>query len=251
MVQYFGNPRNPRRRSYAPAWSPADIAELLLDFDAEQYAYSDAGTTLCTDGQSVYRWYDTTHTVYVEQTSAGSRPIFGQGANGKKFIDFNGGKRMEGSASISSTLRQMWVTSLKRNSFTDNTFFYFHSGSGSSVTNASDQASGGNHARFDYVGATGSALSLGNTGASTTAWETFGLRIDATDASALRDGAVEGSAALTGVNAADFTTLRIGGWLSAGYEANFKLQRHMLFVTEPSSGDQSDLQTYLAANVPT
>jgi hypothetical protein len=235
-------------------FEPSDIPGLLMDFDADaaDRVYSDAGSTLANVGDKVYRVYlDVAKTIYVEQSNSSLQYTLRAGANGKRYFEGSGSQRMTGTVAFASFLRHMVISSIYRNSFVDNTFFYFHNGSGANVLNASNQASGGNHTRHDYNGSGGGTSSTSDTAAPTATWETIAHRIDATDISAIRNGTVEGTTALTGINACDLTGLRIGGWLSAGFEANFNIQRQLLYANEPTTQEQADLQTYLAANFPT
>jgi hypothetical protein len=248
MVLAFDNPRNPRRRPYTAPFSPSDIATLQRRFSVGTYTYSDAGVTPCVAGNKIQRIYDTTNSEYLEQTDSAKQFTYRVGANGKAYAEGSGGQRMEGSTAISAFLRHMIVTALKRNSVSGNTYFYFHNG-GSAVLAASNQGSGTQH---DYYGANGFGTSATDTAQTTGSWLSIAGRIDATNYSAIRNGAAEGSTgSLASMNAGTFTGLRLGGWLFAGYEADFNWQEHLIFANEPTSGEQASLQTYLAANYPT
>lgn len=89
MVQYFGNPRNPRRRSYAPPWTPLDLGSKLIEwFDPSYRVYKDAGSTLSAVGETYYRWAGRVSTSnYYEQTTLASRPVVALGANGKYYAN--------------------------------------------------------------------------------------------------------------------------------------------------------------------
>jgi hypothetical protein len=75
MVQYFGNPRNPRRRSYGPPFSPSSLG-LDLWLEARDGLYSDAGTTPAVQDDPVYRMTDLSgNGHHADQATLGLRPI--------------------------------------------------------------------------------------------------------------------------------------------------------------------------------
>ncbi len=73
-------------------FNPNSIAGLALWFDATRNVYSDAGTTLATNGQTVQQWNDlSTSAKNLTQASAGARPTYNTNVkNGLPAITFDG-----------------------------------------------------------------------------------------------------------------------------------------------------------------
>ena len=86
------------------------VGNLVSDFNPALDAFSDAGSTLCVDGDGVYEWHDQQTTAYFEQTTGSRQPTWRDGvttpgSNGKAFVDFDGSND-RGIVENSSTLWQ-------------------------------------------------------------------------------------------------------------------------------------------------
>lgn len=67
-------------------FTPASISSLVVWFDANQYDYSDAGSTLAVDTDPTYRLRSVNDASTIgQQTTLGYRPIYTAGGNGKLF----------------------------------------------------------------------------------------------------------------------------------------------------------------------
>lgn len=79
--------------SITVTWTPLSTTwDSFVDYDGVQ-TYSDAGTTLITNGGAIYQSNDYSgNTRHHVQTTLGNRAIYGVGANGKGFATFNGSK---------------------------------------------------------------------------------------------------------------------------------------------------------------
>lgn len=74
------------------AFSPSQISGLQFWVSSDQRVYSDAGTTLATNGQTVQQWNDLSgNSRNVSQGTAGARPTYNTAVlNGKPVITFDG-----------------------------------------------------------------------------------------------------------------------------------------------------------------
>lgn len=87
----------------APSFVPTDISGLVFWVSADSGAYTDAGTTLATNGQTVQQWNDrSTSAANASQATAGSRPTYQTGqVNSLPALTFDGaGDTIAISASI-------------------------------------------------------------------------------------------------------------------------------------------------------
>jgi hypothetical protein len=75
----------------AVAWTPASLPNLVGWWKADAGAYSDAGTTLATNGQGVWQWNDQSgNGLHLRQGTGVDRPVFLTGTlNGLPVLDFN------------------------------------------------------------------------------------------------------------------------------------------------------------------
>lgn len=75
---------------------PSSIADLHRWYKAGQGAYTDAGSTLATNGQTVQQWNDFSgNASHATQGTAGTRPVFTTGGqNGKPYLRFDGSKAL-------------------------------------------------------------------------------------------------------------------------------------------------------------
>lgn len=82
----------PRRKpaAAAAAWTPASLSNLLAWYKADTGVYSDAGTTLATDTQTVQQWNDQSGNGYhLLQATSGRRPQYlSAGFNSKQTVKF-------------------------------------------------------------------------------------------------------------------------------------------------------------------
>lgn len=95
MLQPFPSPPSPlpagfRAHRHRLGTVPANISGLVLQLDANYGVYTDAGTTLATDGQSVQQWNDRSSAgSNASQGTAGNRPVFKVNIiNGKPVVRF-------------------------------------------------------------------------------------------------------------------------------------------------------------------
>jgi hypothetical protein len=79
--------------SGAAPWTPASLGSALIAwYKADAGVYSDAGTTLATNGQAVQQWNDQSgHGFHLVQPNSGVRPVFTTGAlNSLPALTFDG-----------------------------------------------------------------------------------------------------------------------------------------------------------------
>lgn len=80
-----------RKPTTAIETTPASFAGMTAWFDPSWGVYSDAGTTLASVGDPVYRWVSRHDaSVYAEQTTLANRPILRVGTNGQRYLEFDG-----------------------------------------------------------------------------------------------------------------------------------------------------------------
>lgn len=234
------------------AFAVSDIAELLYDFDAGSYAYSDAGTTLCVADDPVYRWYDATRTVYIEQATLVDRPTYKIGANGKPYLQFDGiTDRIRGSLGSQSILGclAVFLADIKSTA-SDYYFDVRNDGDGNPII---CMFGSGGVVLSRYRGNNGTLVQTASGGTpSAGTWATWANRISGTtDVDSMKNNAVESTVNSGGLNAGTFNQLTIGAENSNALSAEMNISRFLLFAPAPSSEDQTSLQTYLAANAPT
>lgn len=80
----------PKTFQAAAPFTPADIPNLVFHTDARSGVYVDAGTTPCTDGQTVYQWNDDSgEGNHLAQSYAGARPTYrATGLNGLPSVEY-------------------------------------------------------------------------------------------------------------------------------------------------------------------
>src|SRR4051794_1826732 len=76
----------------AAAFSPTDVSGLKLWLKADAGAYSDSGTTLCANNDTVKQWNDQSgNSNNVTQVTSGKRPTYKTGIqNGQPVLRFDG-----------------------------------------------------------------------------------------------------------------------------------------------------------------
>ncbi len=74
-------------------WNPFYFGSALVWYmDARYEIYSDAGTTPANVGDLIYQQADLATGDIYSQATSGDRPTLRVGANGKRYVDFTGGK---------------------------------------------------------------------------------------------------------------------------------------------------------------
>lgn len=81
----------PHAAIFGGTFAPSDLSNLTLWLDASTGVYSDAGTTLAVNNDTVQQWSDrSTSAAHASQASAGSRPTYKTGIfNGKPVLRFS------------------------------------------------------------------------------------------------------------------------------------------------------------------
>jgi len=231
--------------SIVSPFSPPDPTNLVLWLEANVQAYSDAGTTLATNGQTVQQWNDQSGNSHnVSQATSGSRPTFVTNAiNGLPALDFDQGGTSDfmavaNTADLNMNLDSSVFVVLKVNSLPGgqnglaqkgNAYFYYITSSGKQEIDRPFTSNG----------------AQATTDLGLTVYHVVACIISGTGVTyyvnSTADGTTTVSTGSTNVN--DFT---IGAFGSNGTLSG-RIAEMMVYKTAVNSTDRGTINTYLGA----
>jgi len=146
--------RNLQPTQSGGTWTPASAGALFW-FAADQQVYTDAGTTLATNGQTVQQWNDLSGNLDIDQPTAGSRPQFVtnvQNSLPAVYFDDTRPDALWSANLLTTTQPFLLMFVIKPDPTTiNNAYSHFFVASGSFAVTTHDESQSGNNIQF-YAG---------------------------------------------------------------------------------------------------